>query len=508
MKVKYLYGASVQGIQSFIFQTNKLAEIVGASELVESICTDKFYETAKINSDDNNILMSAAGNIKYIFDDETRCREFVKYFPKKVMEMAPGITISQAIVSFEGDYPKHTDINSLEIKLKAQRNKVSTPIETGYMVLERARRTGGVAFSEIKDRKGKGQIVDEATYKKLERVKFKKDNDEDKANEKLFYTFSALKEVKNKDISFDISDITKSGNNSWIAVMHADGNGLGNILQNYGEKITNNKEFKEFSNLMQKSTENACQTAFKSIIKNDEKYKFPVRPVIIGGDDVTIIIRADLALDFTTEFLKAFEKETENNFKVLKSTELHGGLTACAGIAYVKDSYPLHYALKLAEYLCKDAKKMVKNVVPTRDDGMPESSLAFYRVQDSFVENLVDMKERTLKTGYGIEYDYGPYLIHKKGDYHNVEVLKAKLSIVAKEASKTDKSKAVSKLRQLILASFKDLSTMKIMKDRMQSVNDKFFKDLSLDQDLLPKDNTHDGKSMLYDLIQLHSFKY
>ena len=36
-KVKYIYGASIQGIQSFIFQTNELKDIVGASELVENI---------------------------------------------------------------------------------------------------------------------------------------------------------------------------------------------------------------------------------------------------------------------------------------------------------------------------------------------------------------------------------------------------------------------------------------------------------------------------------------
>ena len=39
---KFLYGASVQGIQSFIFQTNQLDDISGASELVESICTKAF----------------------------------------------------------------------------------------------------------------------------------------------------------------------------------------------------------------------------------------------------------------------------------------------------------------------------------------------------------------------------------------------------------------------------------------------------------------------------------
>lgn len=34
---KYLYGASVQGIQEFIFKTNKLKEIIGASKIVEDM---------------------------------------------------------------------------------------------------------------------------------------------------------------------------------------------------------------------------------------------------------------------------------------------------------------------------------------------------------------------------------------------------------------------------------------------------------------------------------------
>ena len=41
--MKYLYGASVQGIQGFIFATNRLREIVGASDIVEEIAT-VFFE--------------------------------------------------------------------------------------------------------------------------------------------------------------------------------------------------------------------------------------------------------------------------------------------------------------------------------------------------------------------------------------------------------------------------------------------------------------------------------
>ena len=41
-KCRYLYGASIQGIQRFIFQTDRLKDIVGASELVEQACTEVF----------------------------------------------------------------------------------------------------------------------------------------------------------------------------------------------------------------------------------------------------------------------------------------------------------------------------------------------------------------------------------------------------------------------------------------------------------------------------------
>ena len=42
MSEKWLYGASVQGIQGYIFQTNKLKDIVGASELEKDLCETNF----------------------------------------------------------------------------------------------------------------------------------------------------------------------------------------------------------------------------------------------------------------------------------------------------------------------------------------------------------------------------------------------------------------------------------------------------------------------------------
>ena len=494
--MKYLYGASVQGIQGFIFQTNKLAEIVGASELVEQICSSTFYNVSNLKSDDQNIILAAAGNIKCIFDDENKCNQVVKMFPKTVMQMAPGITISQAVVKIEGDKPTAANFNILETKLKAQRSAVSMPIETGFMCLERARRTGGVVFGT--DKNITSDKNDEATILKLEA----------KETKKLFSDISGVpkSDIHLKDLALDISEISKAGKNSWIAVIHADGNGLGKIIQHHGNTLTEQGKFKQFSNTIEFATKKACQTAFSQVIlpKKNDKNRYPIRPIILGGDDLTIIIRADLALEFTKIFLEQFEIESINGFKTLAIPEIIG-LTACAGIAFVKDSYPLHYALELADELCKDAKKMVKADGFPKDGEMEKSSLAFFKVQDSFVEELGDLKTRTMEASNGINYDFGPYLIHKIEDtkHANLVDLEDKLQKIKVEVDKNDKSKGVSKLRQLISASFKDVSTMQLMKDRMKTINDKFYESLGLDDEL-----NESSKSMLYDLIQLHGFNY
>ena len=44
------------------------------------------------------------GNIKFIFKDRKDCEKAVLEFPKTVMGMPPGITISQAVVAMYGQY--------------------------------------------------------------------------------------------------------------------------------------------------------------------------------------------------------------------------------------------------------------------------------------------------------------------------------------------------------------------------------------------------------------------
>lgn len=147
-KNKYIYGASIQGIQGFIFSTNSLKDIVGGSELVEKICTTLFESNYLQGA---TRIINAAGNIKCVYDDLQECEKTVLEFPKTVMLVAPGITISQAVVKVtEEELKTHfaSCMDLLEKKLKIQRNKPARSMTVGFMGVERSRTTGLPAITQ------------------------------------------------------------------------------------------------------------------------------------------------------------------------------------------------------------------------------------------------------------------------------------------------------------------------------------------------------------------------
>ncbi len=388
----YLYGASVQGIQEFIFKTNQLQEIVGASEIVKSIDTMiDAYEP-------HEILMQAAGNIKAIFDDKEKLEKVVREFPKKIMQKAYGITISQAVVKMEGKFSEQSEaIKELEKRLKTQRNKPSIPLDLTINIMELAPKTA---------RPKVNQNGDKSTTQKIKASeKFYKDNPETKE----FKSFDYMKNTKGK-----------------IAIIHADGNGLGAIVPKLGDKLSH------FSTKLNDATTAAFNNAKTETME--------VRKIILGGDDMTVVCNANDALEFTKNFLYQFEEETK------KIQELNDvgftKLTACAGIAYCNEKFPFHYAVDLAEALCsatkKHAKKLVEDKKDDKNNPIPApSSLMFHNVQSSNFQSWEKFikDELTIKNDQEtIRCDFGAYYANQEGQA-SIENLIATLQAYAQEGS-------------------------------------------------------------------------
>ncbi len=444
-KYIFVYGAAVQGIQQFIFRTDKLKDIVGASELVERICTSLFKERYLQSA---RPLVNAAGNIKCVFSSEAECRKAVREFPRTVMLAAPGITISQAVVKttqaeLDGSFSEVLD--RLEAKLHVQRNKPSKSMTLGLAATERSRATGLPAVAIAG-----GDYVDEATMKKAEL------SDGLGVTLRLCAKSFGLDSLSPRDVALNIADLT--GNNDWIGVIHADGNGLGEIVR---RKSGSADSLHTFSDHLDQATKEAAQAAFREVCKGSDPIGgvIPFRPVVLGGDDMTMICRASLALPYVKSYLRNFEEAT---CRLLGG----GGLTACAGIAFVKSSYPFHYGYELAEMLCSQAKKVSKSsgVVGTRS--LAPSSVMFYKVQGSFIEDFDCMVEKEKVPAKGHNFCFGPYFLNPQTGYWTIDDLEKSSSALSSKDGNTVKTA----IRKWMTAMHQDMKMAYQIRNRSEQI--------------------------------------
>lgn len=457
MAKKYLYGASVQGIQSFIFQTNELKDIVGASELVEQICTDMFAPFKK----GGEIVVNAAGNVKCIYSSREECANAVLNFPKTVMETAPGITISQAVVELredESDFESQAE--ELERRLHVQRNKPLRSLTVGSIAVARSRKTGFPAVKVVVDKNGESDFVDEATNAKRKlSTPSRKDNSTIKLAKKSF----GNNLISSDSIAFEVKNLTDS--NDWIAIIHADGNGLGQVVAQKNHKPG---DLKSFSERLDKATITSAQQAYADILKSDDYNPvgkvIPFRPVVLGGDDMTIICRASLAMRYVTSYIRHFEENTKNS---------GDGLTACAGIAYMKSSYPFHYGYRLAEALCEEAKKDAKRPDHLRQDGKAPSCIMFHKIQGSYIGDFSQIVDNELTIDEKNSLYFGPYYLDDMKDRWTIKKLRDNVS----RLSGDDGNTAKTDIRQWLTLMHDDVTYAEQKKRRVNSIASSFNKE-------------------------------
>jgi hypothetical protein len=450
----YLYQARVSGIQAYITATGKLKEIVGGSELIEQMCTHWFEEVLGTSFQRECLSLGAAGKIEYHFAKEDLCRQVVHKFPFLVAQRAPGLQVAQAVVVCQEEQPTRQEIEELEDKLEAQEQQIAARPLAGSMITLRASRTGG-AVKATEEPLPAGEVRDSGQHSKI------------KASEghgSLFakilgeayelYAKSEAIEQKHKGetaFAMEMDNLLRT-ETGWLAVIHADGNRLGQQIAMAMDKIAQSEpqrllEFRrELSTRLENATVGAVQEAFFNVVKpqyekevvtelerraryvkanknaSKRSISLPFRPIVLGGDDLTLIMRGDLAMPFTARFLASFELHTRSQFAPLAKRfdlpDLAKGLTASAGLAYIKYNYPFHYGLSLAESLCSHAKQVGREL--GQHEYVP-AGLAFHKVHSSFVEDYELVQSRELIIGPNhqqkIMLDGGPYFLQEQTGY-------------------------------------------------------------------------------------------
>lgn len=219
----------------------------------------------------------------------------------------------------------------------------------------------------------------------------------------------------NPDASSTASPDTDSGDYTFlskVAVIHIDGNGVGGIMKDLESSMDrvapgvfkaevgcdrdDPDALRRFLRAVNERLQNAVEHAFAAawtrideLSEHDDDRAgrghtvIPVVPVILGGDDVTVITSGDYALPFAAAYLRYYEEATGNDpiLRYLTPPEGQdtGPMTAAAGVAIVKRNFPFHIAYELAEKLVDRAKKVGKTACP------PCSTLDYHVLFDTTV---------------------------------------------------------------------------------------------------------------------------
>ncbi|NME28991.1 hypothetical protein HF872_10225 [Megasphaera hexanoica] len=175
-----------------------------------------------------------------------------------------------------------------------------------------------------------------------------------KANEELKKIF-ASNLGDNYSFPMELDKLGQREGENDIAIIHVDGNQMGirfNNCQNMAERSQLSREVKEHTRM-------AFARLLDSIIAEYDTYMeyfdlkknyLPIRPLILGGDDVTFVCPARLAITYAKRFIEYMH----SNLHCISSKPRH--IASCAGIAILPTSYPFFRGYELAEQLCDAAK--------------------------------------------------------------------------------------------------------------------------------------------------------
>ncbi|CAN5809421.1 hypothetical protein BH20ACI4_BH20ACI4_15440 [soil metagenome] len=495
--MKYLVLIETSGNQRYIFSTNKLRENVGASELTYQIGTKIVLEAVgrknykyeddkdggklrqllldekpienQTETDAVEIIIATSGKALLLTKNKKRAKEIVREVTKKALIDFPGLTVQGAVVEVNEDL---TDIHDAVGKVHRRLEEIRYQIPSNLQRFQRLPftapcATSGLPASEIiKFTNTVGEDVfafSKVTVSKRKSLAEKPQKyavGDDFKKGRIINLLESCFDVKLPENQEKFEE--ESPKTKWLSVIHADGNGLGEIFLKFNEYLgieqnqDENKKYtfktredarkyieayRKFSIALDICTINAAGFAIRGLqnlfMKDQAKEVVPIIPLILGGDDLTVLCDGKYAVKFTHDFLTQFEKETKKiseEFviddviipleyvkdiitqiqgiipKILNAVFGVSRLGICAGIAIIKPHYPFHQAYSLAEQLLKSAKGVKEEIqyeYKSETVCLPASALDYHVLYDSSGTSLEDIKEK-------LEVDEGKTLLFAK----------------------------------------------------------------------------------------------
>jgi len=358
--------------QAYIFGPNRLREAVGASELIARVGTQWVVDAlaAALRTDPHTVascriaagdraelVVATSGKAIVLAEELSLGHQLVEAVTTRALRDAPGLDVAGATWPVTGDDPFRWPAAMSDVHgALGQARSHCIPAEHRFLALPPFARcsTSDLPANEV-DRshpasRDAGAPVPMSLTVAARRRRGVPEAGVERVQRALTAAGgSARLRRRLADVEEDVEPF-----GDWLAFVHVDGNGIGQLMFGQGGEGTDYVEqVRSFSLALDEAAAVALARALDCVWPQGGEV--PVAVLVLGGDDLTLACPGSVAVDLAAEYLSAFTDHTATDTRL---TALAGGrgLGACAGIAIVKPHFPFSLAYAIADELTANAK--------------------------------------------------------------------------------------------------------------------------------------------------------
>ena len=348
--------------QQYIYRTNALREIAGASAIITdaydgfldecirngwkigkhytlSAWPDRYYLNSAdepfepdFEENDGEVICVGGGNLYILWKNRETALEANRLLCSYLRNVSYGLSPVCGLAKYTGDYD--LDIGNLNMDFDWMKGTVPPVQFSAVLPFTLLDRNTGLPVAEKRHVHGETMELSAESACKLNKY------------ETLASGFSSNEEELDRIV-------TEKGKESLLAVIYIDGNNMGarvreamrpgnEGIHDYAVAV---RTIRQLSNTVQERFVSSPRKAIEAMLNGkNSRYRF----VVAGGDEITLICNAREALNVVQTYFD--DLDTNNR----EGESYH---TACAGICVFHSHYPFSSAYAVAEECCENAKK-------------------------------------------------------------------------------------------------------------------------------------------------------
>lgn len=418
---RFLVLLDTDKIKEYVFATNKMREIRGASAILDELNSEETELLAQRFGMVEKVFLGG-GSGKLIFNNQNNaqnfCLELKKLYHSKTDRAASitAVCLERRVLSGQPESFQDWIYRGEKELRRAKDSKYHRlqPLTNPYFKICEST---GMSPSE-KIGQGDRRLICQASYLKRQQEedkdsvffrKFKQflekpENAElrEKVNDNWTPLFNKkqIKELLPKELD-DIGALYSG----YVGLIYADGNRMGQRLA----ELDCSEAYREFSDKVKNGTQDAI---FESLacrlgmnLKRNQN-RFPFEILLLGGDDLIAVVPANKAIEIAIDFCEGFKTKT-------------CGISISAGVVITHVNYPIHRMIEHAEDLLKSAKRK-SNKQPADEI----CAIDFMVLKGALLQDVKEMRESELsyhsddymETEPNLKLYQRPYTTEKLGE--------------------------------------------------------------------------------------------